>query len=322
MVFKVDWEKSHAIHNLDEDHILQMIALVYPESKVAKYEIIAGGCANINVKFKIVGIDCALILRVYLRNQHSAFIEQKLGQKLSNKVPLPKILQISKLNGYVFSMAEFISGITLRDLLLSDRIFNLDKIMFQVGNVLATIASIEFTDSGFFNENLKITSKIFANEFMDFGIQILEDEFVHSVLSSKQCHKLSKLIENNSHLFLYDVDKNLVHADFDPSNILVHEVSDNWEISGILDWEFSFSGSTLFDVANMLRYSHHMPNSYEKSFLSGLKVGGYTLPDNWRIKVHMLNLVSLLDCLKRSNQDTPRRIEDICKLIDYISSLV
>jgi len=30
------------------------------------------------------------------------------------------------------------------------------------------------------------------------------------------------------------------------------QTNKRWKISGILDWEFTFSGSTLCDVANML----------------------------------------------------------------------
>jgi len=69
----------------------------------------------------------------------------------------------------------------------------------------------------------------------------------------------------------------------------------------------------------MLRYAHHMPLSYEKSFLSGLEKGGVQLQENWRISIHMLNILSLLDCLVRCPPDIrPNQCGDICELIDYI----
>jgi len=97
------------------------------------------------------------------------------------------------------------------------------------------------------------------------------------------------------------------------------KVDGTWKVTGILDWEFSFSGSMLCDVANMLRYAHHMSSQFEEAFLRGLSTGGISLPANWRITVHMLNLLSLLDCLVRSDpEDRPNQCADIRELIIHI----
>ena len=90
-------------------------------------------------------------------------------------------------------------------------------------------------------------------------------------------------------------------------------------MTGVLDWEFSFSGSVLCDVANMLRYAHQMPAVFEESFLQGLHSGGIHLVGDWRISVHMLNLLSLLDCLVRGDpKNRPNQCTDIRGLIDHI----
>ena len=90
-------------------------------------------------------------------------------------------------------------------------------------------------------------------------------------------------------------------------------------MSGVLDWEFSFSGSVLWDVANMLRYAHKMPPEFQDAFLNGLDSGGVSLPENWSITIRLLNLLSLLDCLKRSAPDKrPNQCADIRGLIDHI----
>ncbi len=46
-------------------------------------------------------------------------------------------------------------------------------------------------------------------------------------------------------LFPNKNEKHLVHADFDPANILIAKEGSDWNVSGVLDWEFSFSGSIL-----------------------------------------------------------------------------
>lgn len=71
----------------------------------------------------------------------------------------------------------------------------------------------------------------------------------------------------------------------------------------------------LCDIANMLRYAHQVPSLFEKSFLQGLNI---SLPDQWRIIVYMLNLVSLLDCLVRADpKNRPNQCADICDLISF-----
>ena len=103
-------------------------------------------------------------------------------------------------------------------------------------------------------------------------------------------------------------------------NILVDKINGDWKITGILDWEFAFSGSVMCDVANMLRYAHQMPAAFKDEFLRGLKNGGINLPENWSITCDLLNLISLLDCLVRSDpRNSTNRCTDICELIKAIT---
>ena len=68
----------------------------------------------------------------------------------------------------------------------------------------------------------------------------------------------------------------------------------------------------------MLRYAHEMPASFKDFFMHGLKTG-YNLPSNWHISIHLLNLLSLLDCIVRSSvKNEPNRCQDIRALIARI----
>ena len=67
----------------------------------------------------------------------------------------------------------------------------------------------------------------------------------------------------------------------------------------------------------MLRYAHQMPVQFEESFLKGLKEG-YTLPPDFHISIHLLNLSSLLDCLARCPYGPhSNRCSDIRALINF-----
>ena len=319
MTFKTNWEKPHAQHKLGDNMIMRMLEITYPAHKVNQYEIIAGGCANLNIKVGLASLDSPVILRVYLRDPKAAYKEQKIAQTLAGKIPLPQIYQIAETLGYTFAIAQYLPGITLRDQLLNNKKTDVADIMLKVGTTLAHIADTKFDQSGFFNEKLHILKPITQDGLIAFYQDTLNSDQVMSALSAEKRKQLYDLATTGSNLFPCGQEKNLVHADFDPANILVQEINSQLEVSGILDWEFSFAGSTLCDVANMLRYAHHMPQCYESSFLQGLTTGGYNLPAHWRSKIHMLNLLSLLDCLIRSDsKNQPNRLSDIRQLIDHI----
>jgi thiamine kinase-like enzyme len=89
----------------------------------------------------------------------------------------------------------------------------------------------------------------------------------------------------------------------------------------VQSWEFAFSGSYLWDVANMFRYAHKMQPEFQNSFIDALQRNGIKLPPDWRTTAHLLNLSSLLDLLKRSDpQRHPNRCADIRELINHILS--
>lgn len=137
--------------------------------------------------------------------------------------------------------------------------------------------------------------------------------------SESQCYKIKDVFNSFGHLLDDDKHANLVHGDFDPANILVSHIGGRLKIMGILDWEFAYSSSTIGDVSKMLRYAYHMPDYYESSFIDGLMSGGYKLPEDWKRRVHIVNILSLLDCLKRSDPKIrPKQTKDIKEVVTYI----
>jgi Ser/Thr protein kinase RdoA (MazF antagonist) len=89
--------------------------------------------------------------------------------------------------------------------------------------------------------------------------------------------------------------RQLVHADFNPKNILVRESS----VAAVLDWEFAFSSTPLFDVGNMLRFAERYPPAYLDGFHTGFVAGGGVLPADWERISAGLDLFALADFLTR-----------------------
>ena len=64
-----------------------------------------------------------------------------------------------------------------------------------------------------------------------------------------------------------------------------------------------------------------MPPEFQNSFIEALQKNGIKLPAHWSTTIHLLNLSSLLDLLKRSDpKDHPHRCADIRELINHILS--
>ena len=317
MVFKVNWEKSQTQHQLASELPKKMLSLVYPNRKIKICQLIAGGCANLNYKVEFEGEEKPVILRVHLRDKRSGYLERNLGNLLKGKLPVPQILYIDNIDGYCFSIAEFMPGITLRNLLLSEIPHDVSAIMYEVGGLLTKIAAHKFKKSGFFNENLEIIEELGEDSLREFSLSCLKHEAIKKYLQPEIIKKIQLFLNRSKEEV--DENRNLVHADFDPANILVAEIDGKWRVSAILDWEFAYSGSWLNDVANILRYSHKMPSIYQESFLKGITDNNFKLPKNWQAIICEYNLASMLDSMTRHDlEQCPNIRADLCELIENI----
>lgn len=319
-MFKINWEKATVIHTVPKDIIYQMVRLACPEKNLASYEIIAGGCANLNIKLSFEDNQKPAILRIYIRDIDAADREQKLALLLKESIPVPISSYIGKINGYHFAIVEFIPGISLRDLLLSDRSYDINIVMQEVGQILAKFLAFKFPGAGFFDKDLQVIPYHGAEaNLLVYVHECLGNQNINTVLGAITISRIRNCFDKYGCLLPDSEEKYLVHGDFDPANILVIQEDHGWKVSGILDWEFAFSGSFLWDVANMLRYAHKMSSEFQDAFINSLISQKVQLPTNWRIMIHLLNLLSLLDCLKRSDlNNKPNQCADIRELIDYI----
>lgn len=301
MIFKVNWEKASEQYQLQEKAIVRMVEQAFPSKELVSYEIIAGGCVNINIKIILAHEKSPFIIRVYLRDKEASYREKKLGELLKTTVPVPQTFYIGASDAYRFAVVEFMPGMPLRDLLLSDVSYDIVAVMHEVGIVLGNIAAHTFSTSGFFDKDLNSVESL-DQSLLNYAKSCLQNSVVVSQLNAQVVERIDSLFDSYGYLFAdIETQHNLVHGDFDPANIFVRNNNGIWQVSAVLDWEFAFSGSFLWDIANMLRYAHKMPAEFQDAFIKGCVGSGIVLPKNWQILVCLLNIISLLDCLKRSD---------------------
>jgi aminoglycoside phosphotransferase (APT) family kinase protein len=319
MTFKTHWEKTDHHFQISTEMIQDLVNHALPNAALLSHEVISGGCANLNIKLNLLNEPQPLILRVYVRDKDAAYREKKLAALIKHSVPLPEVYCVGDFAGHRFAITEYMSGMNLRDLLLNPPNGNIQSIMVQVGQILASIQKYEFPTSGFFDTDLKVSEPLVGQSYMTYARECLAHPTVIDVLGAESIHKINETLEKYNSFFPDETQTHLVHGDYGPENILVDKVEGQWKITAILDWEFAYSGSTLSDMSNMLRYAHHMPDVFEEAFLEGLTQGGVTLPENWRISVYLLDLIALLGCLLRASPKThPKQCTDIREVMGNI----
>ena len=193
-MFKADWEKTSVTCQLPEGLVEKMVRLAYPDKKLISHELIAGGCANLNIKVLLEDEKYPLILRVYLRDKEAAYREQKLAALLKKTIPVPLTYYIGELEDYHFAITEFMPGMPLRDLLLGDAPHDLNTIMHEVGTILSKIAAHEFSNAGLFDQELTILPHSPSDDCLIFAKDCLKHETVLSGLAPEIISKINQTI--------------------------------------------------------------------------------------------------------------------------------
>ncbi|OJU73299.1 MAG: hypothetical protein BGO07_04030 [Alphaproteobacteria bacterium 40-19] len=107
-----------------------------------------------------------------------------------------------------------------------------------------------------------------------------------------------------------------------PRDTIIREAEEEIGITPqnpILNTTIFLTEKDYFDPLQKFRYAHKMPPEFQNSFIDGLAKNNIKLPTDWRTTVHLLNLSSLIDLLKRSDlQNHSNRCADIRELIDHI----
>ena len=114
---------------------------------------------------------------------------------------------------------------------------------------LAKISRVQFESQGWINSDGTVTAFSFGDG-KDFVALMLENDLVRSWIGKAAIEEIVKIQVNESERRAeLNSENRLVHGDFNPSNVLIKD----GVVSGILDWEFSLSGTPYMDIGNLLR---------------------------------------------------------------------
>ena len=316
---KAGWERSNELILPNIEIIRNILKPFLKEKVIIQIQPLSGGLNNSNIKIT-TDTNESFVLRIYSKNSLSIEVERKILNLLKEKVPVPQVLYIdsscSVLN-YPFLILSWVNGTQLSVMMNKKNKRIISSIGSEVGKSLSKIHKVKFPDSGFFDDKLNINQfvKLNADGFLMYIEECLVQGYGNKHLGTKLCNKILRFSQEQSHLINNLEEQNsLVHSDFNPLNILVEEQDRNINISGILDWEYAFSGSPLMDIGNFLRYENINSSKLLNEFILSYQDNGGNLPDKWLQKAKLLDLISLCDLLNKKVCGEVR-LKDIKRLI-------
>lgn len=270
---------------------------------ITEHERLAGGYSNENLLITTAAGE-RLVLRRYLRANRCA-VEAALAQRLRGVVPVPEVVAADPDGGEAGEpvlLARYVTGLPLGHALAGAGQQDQASLGRLVGAALASIGTVRFACPGeFTGPDLVPDASAWPASLPAFVERCLADGRAGQVLLSAAERDALRELAISAAVLADQVaaDSQLVHADFNPKNLLVSAGPDGWAVSAVLDWEFAFSGSPLIDIGNMLRFGEDVPGAFRAGFVAGFREAGGALPESWLEISQALDLYALAEFLSR-----------------------
>ncbi len=236
-------------------------------------------------------------------------IEAAVMAAAAAHVPVPRVLAVlrSEVPGVRPAMViEHVPGLPLSDVLADERHgpAELAALGAEVGKVAAAIAVVRFEQPGFFTgDDLVVAAQPpWSLQLPQFAAHCMERDPAPRLDPLRRREWAELCARHAPALDSVKDQARLVHADFNPKNLLVTGGGTSWQIAAVLDWEFSFSGCPYADAANMLRFADGYPAAYAQGFaaaFAGHQPADLPPPADWLYLGRVFDLFALSDLVTR-----------------------
>lgn len=300
MVFKQGWERVSKPFKLSPETLEGILTHAFDGTPIT-FLLPLGGVGLRNLHYRVALEDRTQhVLRVYL-DSACAQKEWALAARIPAHLPVTRFTRTGKACGHAYGVAPFYQGEALSYVILEEDPDQWREAVFTCAQLLMAFGRLTFEAPGFLDGDLVPHQPVGFERPQMAAMQALELPHVAELLGKGLADRLAAFLQERP---LQDAPHAcLVHGDFNPANVLVKEGETGWEVSAILDWEFAFSGSPMWDIANWLREAKNVDPVYTQAFLSGLETAGFTLETAWESQVRVRNIIMCLDLL--AQKETP-----------------
>ncbi|PIQ23956.1 hypothetical protein COW36_05405 [bacterium (Candidatus Blackallbacteria) CG17_big_fil_post_rev_8_21_14_2_50_48_46] len=298
---------------LSQHEIQALVMHLSRGTEILAIEPLSGGFRNQN--YRIEHPQGQAVLRVASETQ-SALKELNLMQRLSQFLPVPKVLAERQTSAHVFALLEFIEGQRADTLPHNLSEASLLSLGAAIGATLAKIHQIQFPATGFLDSELKIPDPLthLGDSWLAYMREVLHGKRAEQRLGRETCQESLQMLNRNEYL-LRDLEpvQRLVHSDFNLKNLLVREKDGYWQVRAVLDWEFAHSGSPLVDFGNFFRFEKELPQALFEGFLHAYQELNGPLGPLWRKQAKLLDLTSMCNFLD-APEERPITLKTVRKI--------
>lgn len=171
------------------------------------------------------------------------------------------------------------------------------QIGHAVGAAAGRLTTIAFGSAGRFCDDALTVSPPASADFLEAYVAISSAE--GDTLVEPRFHRSWELVcrDHPEVLSFVASGASLVHGDLNLSNVLVEPSDIGWRITGIVDWEFAFSGSPIFDLTSILR-GRSDDTVFTSAVAEGFSEQGRPLPDSWLTAARVLDDLQMWEFLR------------------------
>ena len=259
-------------------------------AKVLDIERISEGYSHHMYEVKIDRNPFEVIVRFSnnIKENHNLGKEKYIIDLLrKNKISAPKILAFyfpeeKKEEGYM--ILEKIKGKRLDTIWDSLTKKEKLKITEKIGKLAKQIHSIKLEEFGYIQEQGRINSDT-AFKFRQVGKKLEYSKFLRELLKSvlidlsrlmsykiidpKFISKFVLYLSSNLEKFDYKGEPTLNHGDFMTGHLFVEKINGDYEITGIIDFEFSISSSPEYDFIKLHRQNFFKDEQLKQALEKG-----------------------------------------------------
>ena len=285
------WDRAEHIH-LTRQQIIGLMTPVLAAHDIVEHQLLTSGRANTNYRIHTTGRD--LVLRLYTRDRDACEREAAILALAGSLVPVPTVLHASPASSDgtpPYLIETWLEGRHPDAVIKADPSLAL-AVGVALGHAAASISSHPFDRAGFLTAAPSVRVGAPLPGFESYIVSCFQEQGGAVRTGEAFAARVVAFVRDNLAFVPDDSDgASLVHGDFKPSNLLVDPVDGH--LTGVLDWEFAFAGSPLFDLATLLRESANLPPDFEAGVVQGFEQTGGHLPPHWRRTVRLLDLANL-----------------------------
>ncbi|MFI5272034.1 MAG: phosphotransferase family protein [Ktedonobacterales bacterium] len=306
------WARRERHLTLDAAALGVLLAPALPGAVVAEAEPLTGGLANTNYKVTLVGRRQPVVVRVYTREVAACAKETALARLVEASVPVPRVLYADcagATGGRPYQVMEWVDGTKLEQIIATGDRDALASAAYALGETLVALSGYPFAQAGFFDAGLAIvepmdTLPVAVTQYVTAS---LHDPRVRGRLGAALAAGVEAVVARRAALLeAVPARASLVHGDYKPQNLLLRrDAGGRWRTAAVLDWEFAFVGTPLFDLGQLLRYRATLPPEYRDGVAAGYAAAGGELPAEWPRITRLLDLVNLCGFLARPEANRP-----------------